>query len=341
MNALDIKEIRNQRALEESTGSIFDINNRAYPRSKVTAKTQADIALSGAVVDLNPPEDNPFDKDSDRMASYLQLCSNSVDSSTGARIRVAYRLVSYLSIVAGLKAPTVPLYSIANIDERLKPWTNNPVYGAEHIREAVDCYVMDYGGFPLFPPEYNENDDSELDDWCAIYQLVAEFIRADISSSHLPGKGVEGLTGLTDTDKARYLWPASGDLMAFEVDLIFNLYDEICSTSTAHCERRVMEIYAYSRSEAVALVRIALKTGNAIYEDEFDSSLRIRELKALEMVAGQARLSQNSTAMIAALKQRHVVLGLAKEAQDRGFESLREGARQVLDGDEPLMMEEG
>jgi len=306
-------------------------------RSEDYSSSPEEILLSGALPGSAEKRQKHLDSSKQsRMRAYLSIGNVTVAQTKGWRIRSVYRLVSYMARVIGDMQGVMTLEMVLR-DTRYRddPSTNpftpnlpNIVYGTSHIRKLVDTIPFTY-----LPPK----DQDSIHTWCEAYNELCIFLRIDQGTIDEPQSGIYGTVGLFRPESARMLWPTRDDLLLYEQELMLYVFDMLCTGSGQRAEEKISEQLGYSRPEAVMITKAALRYGTAVYKDDFDLN-KIRELKALEVIADRAGDGEDPRAQLAARKQLQLVSGLTRNDATEDMDNFKDLAEKALTykGDEDI-----
>ena len=330
----------------------------------------AQITRSGAIPQ-SKEEHRQFVKETShlRLDAYASLDSVTIGETHGYRVRVAYRLVSNMCRALGLLqgvgtiSPILQAYPIFSARE------TTTLTGAEHISELFrhmenlsDVYSLEFGEMDtssmcLLPPPipdrdyddkpdfiaakrqrgivpnlYDPKNDILLELWCRTYDEMAVYLGMGYGTKEDPLQDVYGLSGMVQPNSARFLWPTSEELQAFEIELLLWVYDQCSESSIKKSEITVIEHLGYTRPEAVMLVKTAMEFGSSIYADA-TTNTRIIENKRLDHLYDKAVSAEDYRAGMVVRKQAHLINGLTKEANTGGMEDYVELASKATDID--------
>jgi len=311
-----------------------------------------------------------------RIVATMNLPHMTVDDSKGWRIRAAYRMTYYMAWIAGDIRDHTPLSATLTHGDMPRALqqdtTNMPGTQAIHtllkkIQEVPNVeYTLKQEGFPcdpgfsLFPPPipddayasnptfipalrqngvepvvYAPEFDQPLTLWMRAYELLADYLNIWEGTTHEPEAGIYGLVGLFEPRSVRFLWPTADELIQYEQELMLLVFDKLCEQSAHFTERWVIEHMGYSRIEAVVLCKTSLRYGTAVYGDDLDMG-KVRELKALDIIADTSKEGADPRAQLAARKQAQLLAGYTRESASEESELFNDMARRTLEegGDE-------
>jgi hypothetical protein len=194
------------------------------------------------------------------------------------------------------------------------------------------------------PHQYDPEQDELLNLWLEAYDFVASQLRMSDGSELEPESGVFGTVGMFNARSARLLWPSRDELLLYEQCLMLELFDALCGgardmegnpigNSGQAVEQHVMRSLGYSRAEAVMLTKTALRYGSKIYEQDFDMN-KVRELKALEIIADTAGAGDDVRAQLMARKQLQMVTGLTNREESDMMDAFRDQGIKALEDDD-------